>query len=260
VLPQSLQLSVLNADALEAQQKCVRALYQYARAEAYAVGEYQIELLGSPKLIILPSPRGLTRESWEAIRAKVEAGATLLVSGAFDGDPSFHPTGRQDAIGLPFETAPLTLRETLLQWPGGEASLTFGGDKTTFLDRAVLPGGGTWAEKPLGRGRILFSALPLELNENMQAIGDVYRYALKMAGVAPTYAIAVGDPGILISPTRYPKTTLYVLTSESPSRQVAFRDALSGKTFHGELNAGRAALLLVAADGSLLATYKWKGN
>ena len=178
--------------ALEAQQKCVRALYQYARAEAYAVGEYQIELLGNPKLIILPSPRGLTPESWAAIRGKVEAGATLLVSGAFDGDAHFHPTGRQDAIGLPFETEPLTLRETPIGWPGHEVRLTFGEDKTTFLDRAVLPAGATWAEKPLGKGRVLFSALPLELNDNMQAIGDVYRYALKLAGVAPTYSTAVG--------------------------------------------------------------------
>ncbi|HEY9142338.1 MAG TPA: beta-galactosidase, partial [Bryobacteraceae bacterium] len=260
VLPQSLQLSVLNADAVEAQQKCVRALYQHARAEAYAVGEYQIELLGSPKLIILPSPRGLTRESWEAIRGRVEAGATLLVSGAFDGDPHLHPTGRQDAIGLPFEPGPLTLRETLLQWPGNQARLTFGEDKTTFLDRAFLPSGGTWAEKPLGKGRILFSALPLELNDNVQAIGEVYRYALKTAGVTPTYSTEVEDPGILICPTRYRKATLYVLTSESPRRQVAFRDRTSGKTFRGELDAGRAALLLVAPDGNLLATYNWKSD
>jgi len=260
VLPQSLQLSVLNANALEAQQKCVRALYQYARAEAYAVGEYQIDLLGSPKLIVLPSPRGLTRESWEAIRGKVEAGATLLVSGAFDGDPHFHPTGRQDAIGLPFETQPLTLREMPLHWPDREARLTFGEDKTTFLDRAVLPDGATWAEKPLGKGRILFSTLPLELNDNMQAIGDVYRYALQSAGVEPTYSTAVDDPGILICPTRYPKATLYVLTSESPSQPVAFRDAASGMTFRGELDAGRAAMLLVAQDGELLAAYHWKGN
>jgi hypothetical protein len=260
VLPQSLQLSVRNADALEAQQKCVRALYQYARAEAYAVGEYQIELLGNPKLIVLPSPRVLTATAWDAIRGKVEGGATLLVSGAFDGDAFFHPTGRQDAIGLPFETEPLMLRENLLQWPDHEARLTFGGDKTTFLDRAVLPGGATWAERSLGKGRVLFSPLPLELNDNMEAIGDVYRYALKVAGVEPTYSTAVVDPGILICPTRYPKATLYVLTSESPRQQVTFRDAASGHTFTGGLDAGRAALLLVGQDGNLLATYNWKGN
>jgi hypothetical protein len=136
------------------------------------------------------------------------------------------------------------LRETLLQWPDHEARLTFGGDKTTFLDRAVLPGGATWAERALGKGRVLFSPLPLELNDNMQAIGDVYRYALKVAGVEPTYSTAVVDPGILICPTRYPKATLYVLTSESPRQPVTFRDASSGHTFTGELDAGRAALLL----------------
>jgi hypothetical protein len=37
------------------------------RAEAYAVGEYQIDRLGSPKLIILPSPYVLTAEAWDAI-------------------------------------------------------------------------------------------------------------------------------------------------------------------------------------------------
>ena len=56
VLPQSLQLSVFNGYALDAQQQCVRALYHYARASAYVVGEYQIQLLGDPRLIILPSP------------------------------------------------------------------------------------------------------------------------------------------------------------------------------------------------------------
>ena len=260
VLPQSLQLSVRNADALEAQQKCVRALYQYARAEAYAVGEYQTELLGNPKLIILPSPRGLTPQAWDAIRAHVEAGATLLVSGAFDGDASFHPTGRQDAVGLPFETAPLTLRDSLLEWPEGEARLIFGEDKTTFLDRAAMPDGADWAEKVFGKGRILFSALPLELNDNIEAIGDVYRYALKKAGVAPTYSTSVDDPGILICPTRFGKATLYVLTSESPRRTVTFTDRASGKKFTGELDAGRAALLLVGTDGNLLASYNWKTN
>ena len=43
VLPQSLQLSVFNGMALEAQKTSVRALYQYARGEAYAVGEYQTD-------------------------------------------------------------------------------------------------------------------------------------------------------------------------------------------------------------------------
>ena len=240
VLPQSLQLSINGKYSVEAQQTAVRALYNHARAEAYAVGEYQIDLLGDPKLIVLPSPSTLTAAAWEAIQKKVEGGATLLVSGRFDW---------LGAVG-----EPLTVRENLLKWPEGEARLVYGGDKTTFLDRS---GASSWDEKALGKGRILFSPLPLELNDNLQAVGDVYRYALKIAGVATAYTTGLQDPGILICPTRFPHATLYVLASESSQEAVSFRDRASGKEFAGRLEPGRAALLLVGEDGSLLASYNW---
>ncbi len=260
VLPQSFQLSVGNSFAVEAQKKTVRALYGYAHGEAYAVGEYQPELLGSPKLIILPSPMGLAEPAWQAIEDHVKAGAVLLVTGPFAADAHFHNTGRQDAIGLPYLTEPLTLREHLMHFPGGGEQLTFSGDKTTYLSRAVLPNGEDWIEKPLGKGRILFAPLPLELNDNLQALGDVYSYALKAAGVAPIYTTTLKDPGILICPTRFPDATLYVITSESNQTEVNFVDVRSGKRFAGALASGRAAILLVAADGRLLASYDWSGS
>jgi hypothetical protein len=258
VLPQSFQLSVYNKTALEAQQNAVRALYYYARGEAYAVGEYQIQDLGSPKLIILPSTKGLTAGAWDAIRAKVSAGATLLVSGPFDGDAHFHSTGREKQAGLAYEIAPLTVREEIMKFPGGDERLSYGGDKTTYLDRAVLPDKSLWAEKALGRGKILFSPLPLELNDNLQTIGDVYRYAMKSAGVTPAYTTALQDPGILICPTRYPRATLYALTSESGQTAVSFTDQKSGKQFTGTLDPGRSALVLIGQDGAALASYNWK--
>jgi hypothetical protein len=258
VLPQSWQLSVYNKTALEAQQNAVRALYNYARGEAYAVGEYQIQDLGSPKLIILPSPRGLAPSAWDAIRAKVSAGATLLVSGPFDGDAHFHATGREKQVGLAYETAPLEVREELMKFPGGDERLSYGGDKTTYLDRAVLPDKSLWVEKTLGRGKILFSPLPLELNDNLQTIGDVYRYAMKTAGVTSAYATTLPDPGILICPTKYPRATLYALTSESGQTAVSFTDQKSGKQFSGTLDAGRSALVLIGQDGAVLASYNWK--
>jgi len=257
VLPQSLQLSVFNSMALGAQHASVRALYNYARAEAYAVGEYQTERLGNPKLIILPSPLALASSAWEDILAKVRNGSVLLVTGPFDRDAHFHPAGRRGEIGLPYEDAMLTIRESAFRWPEGEARLTFSGDRTLFLDRAALPGNATWAEQNVGKGKILFSALPLELNDNLEAISNVYRYALKVAGVTPTYTAAVNDPGILICPTQFPHATLYVLTSESTEREVSFRDQKSNKEFSGHLDPGRAALLLVGDDGGIVASYNW---
>jgi len=259
VLPQSMQLSVYNKTALEAQQNAVRALYAYARGTAYAVGEYQIESLGNPKLIILPSPMGLTPGAWDGIRAKVNAGATLLVTGPFDGDAHFHPTGREKQAGIAYETVPLTAREELVKFPDGEARLSFGGDKTTYLNRAVLADKSLWVEKPLGKGKILFTPLPLELNDNIQAIGEVYRYAMKTAGVTTAYSTTLQDPGILICPTRFPKATLYVVTSESGRSDVTFTDRASGKQFTGKLEPGRSALLLIGQDGAVLASYNWKG-
>ena len=260
VLPQSLQMSVYNKEALAAQQAAVRVLYNYDRASAYAVGEYQMDTLGSPKLIILPSAYGLSQTAWEAIEAKVKDGAVLLISGPFAADPHLHPTDRADAIGLPYATTPLQLRDQSFDWPGGMLPLLYGGMSTTVLSRAELPGNKDWSEVQLGKGRILFSALPLELNDQLDATAAVYAYALKAAGVKPEYTTAISDPGILICPTLLPDSTLYVLTSETNQTEVSFRDSRSGRTFSGKLQPGRAAILLVARDGRLITQYGWNSS
>jgi hypothetical protein len=257
VLPQSYQMSVSNLLARQAQQSAVRALYNYAHGQAYAVGEYQIQLLGSPKLILLPSAYGLNEAAWRAIEDKVRAGSVLLITGPFGEDEHFHATGRQDAAGLPYALRPLTQRENVFHFPGGEETLTYSGMMTTTISRAVLPAGEDWIEQPLGKGKILFAALPLELNDNLHSVGEVYRYALKAANVAPVYSTTITDPGILICPTLFPEATLYVLASESNRHDVSFKDLRSGKEFSGMLPSGRAAVLLVGLDGKLLATYNW---
>jgi hypothetical protein len=257
ILPQSLQLSVFNALSLEAQQSAIRALYYYARGEAYAVGEYQIASLGSPKLILLPSPIVLAEDAWQAILDRVKAGAVLLVTGPFADDAHFHPTGRQDRVGLAYVDRALSLRSNAFKWPGGEAELTFGGSKTTVLSRAQTPGDHDWEEQPLGKGKILFATMPIELNQNLRVVGDIYRYAMKVANVSPTYTTSLTDAGMLICPTRLPKATLYVLASESNQKTVTFHDVRSGRDFSGQLENGRAALLLIGDDGRLITTYNW---
>ena len=258
VLPQSLQLSIYNGAALDIQQQCIRALYNYARIDAYAVGEYQLELLGEPKLIVLPSPFAVSEPAWQVILAKVRAGATLLMTGRFDEDPHFHGTDRAKQIGLGYTTGPLLTREDGLRWPAGEARLTFSGDRTTYFDRAFLADGSTWIEKPYGGGRVLYTPLPIELSDNLQAIGGVYRYAAQLAGVTAAYSTDVQNPGILICPTRFPDATLFVLTSESAETvNVSFHDALSGNEFAGKLDPGRAAMVLVGRDGAVRASYNW---
>ncbi len=99
--------------------------------------------------------------------------------------------------------------------------------------------------------------MPLELNQNLQVVGDVYRYAMKVANVSPAYTTSLTDAGMLICPTRLPKATLYVLASESNQKTVSFHDVRSGKDFSGQLENGRAALLLIGDDGKLITSYNW---
>ena len=189
--------------------------------------------------------------------ARVKAGAILLVTGPFDGDAHLHPTGRQDQVGLSYVDAPLTLRNNQFRWPGGEEEFVFAGNKTTVLSRAQLAGNQDWIEKPLGKGRILFAALPIELNQNLQGVGSIYRYAMKTANVSLTYTTTLTDSGMLICPTRLPKATLYVLMSESDQKAISFHDVRSGKDVSGQIEPGRAALLLIGDDGELIASYNW---
>ena len=257
VLPQSLQLSVYNPQALAAQQTAVRVLYQHNRVEAYAVGEYQTDTLGTPRLILLPSAYGLSAKAWGDIEARVRAGATLLISGPFNGDEHLHPTERAQQVGLPAELTELLLRDNTLGLPSGEVPLVYGGMKTTTLDQNTLPGGKTWAEVSLGSGKVLFSAFPLELNDNLGSVAAAYDVALRAASIEPTYTTDLHDAGILICPTKLPHATLYVLTSETATQAVRFTDQRSGKLFAGMLPAGRAALLVIGERGELLATYHW---
>jgi hypothetical protein len=81
---------------------------------------------------------------------------------------------------------------------------------------------------------------------------------MKTAGVASAYSTTLQDPGILICPTKYPRATLYALTSESGQQAVSFTDLKSGKEFSGTLDPGRSALILIGQDGAVLASYNWR--
>jgi hypothetical protein len=152
----------------------------------------------------------------------------------------------------------LSTRADRLEWPGGKAELLFAGEKTNFLEKAVLPDGKSFLEMPVGKGKLLFASLPIELNENLDAVGQVYTYALARAGVKATYTVIGRNSGILICPTRFPDSTLYVVTSETlDPGEISFRDERSGKQLNGKLQPGRAALLLVSTAGELLASYNW---
>jgi len=257
VLPQSLQLSCFGSSGVGVQQNSVRALYHFARGTAFAVGEYQLANMPDAKLLIVPSPWIFNQEAWDQLMAKVQAGATLLISGRVDADEHWISVPER-TLNWPvrYASAPLLTRECEVTWPEGTAHLTYSGEKTTYAERGVLKDGRTFAEIIVGKGRILYFALPLEIADQLSEVGSIYRYAMKRAGVRPAYETSCEDHGILISPTQLMDGTLYVLTSESAkSDPVVFRDVTSGKEFQVSIAPGRAALLLIGKNGRVHASY-----
>lgn len=257
VLPQSLQLSVFNGGGLWEQQNAVRALYHHARTTAFVTGEYQLSQIPDAKLIIVPAPWVLHQEAWDILMSKARNGATLLISGRIDADEHWTPVPeRTQDWNAGYTYAPLMTREVELQWPGDSARLTYSGDKTTYAERGILSGGRTFLDLPVGNGRILYFALPLELADQIDVVGRIYKFALDKAGVKAEYETSCEDPGILICPTQLTDATLYVLTSESAaSAPVVFRDRMSGADIRVSLEPGRAALMLVGRDGHIITSY-----
>jgi hypothetical protein len=259
VLPQSLQLSTFNLMSQAVQQNAVRALYHHARGAAFAVGEYQLSQLPDTKLIIVPAPWVLSQDAWDVLMRKVGGGATLLISGRIDADEHWNPVPmriRDWKVG--YSASALTTREADVTWPGGSAHLSYSGEKTTYAERGVLEGGRTFLDVSLGSGHILYFPLPLELADQLNEVGRVYKFAMNRAGVTTAYSTSIEDPGILICPTQVPEATLYVLTSESAGKAtVKFRDHLSGEDVRVNIEPGRAALLLVGKNGKVLASYNY---
>jgi hypothetical protein len=209
------------------------------------------------KLIIVPSPWVMSQDAWDVLMIKVTAGATLLISGRIDADEHWAPVlERVRDWNVDYKSAALTTREVTVNWPEGTAHLSYSGDKTTYAERGILGDNQNFLDLQLGKGRILYFALPLELADQLNEVGRIYKFAMKRAGVSTSYETTCEDPGILICPTQLPDATLYVLTSESASpARVTFRDKKSGVDFNVTIAPGRAALLLVGKDGKIIASY-----
>jgi len=257
ILPQSLQLSSFGSWGIGIQQNAVRALYHYARGTAFAVGEYQLSNMQDAKLIIVPAPWVLHQEAWDQLMTKVKSGATLLISGRIDADEHWLSIPeRTRGWNTEYTSSALTTREVSIKWPGDSAHLSYSDNRTTYAERGVLQNNATFLDLSLGSGHILYFALPLELADQLDAIGKIYSYALKCAGVNTFYVTSCKDPGILICPTRLPDATLYVLTSESANTNpIEFRDLLSNTNIQVNLDPGRAALMLIHKDGHIIASY-----
>lgn len=216
VIPHSQLFSIRNF-ATEATRKCVRAMHYHCQVPMRAASEYNVhELSETPKLILLPSPRALQQQCWEALLSQVERGSTLVVTGVFDADAHWRPVARGKALGWESTIEPVGQSE-FIRIGETEHHVRYAGEKIQRVEKALVRGEGTALTKvrPMGRGRIIWSALPLELGETLEPVVALYRLALAQAGLRPAFTAQAATPELLIRTTLFADATLYTFVSET---------------------------------------------
>jgi hypothetical protein len=257
VTSQAFQYSVLNSLAVEAQMKAVRAIHYYCGVPAYVVTENQLDHLGNPRLVIIPSPHTLSDVAWEALLKYVQKGGSLLITGSVDRDPYWRPRQRLKALGLAADIEPVTYRQALLRLGEETIPMSFDGEKQLYLEAMRFADGNAFRELNWGQGRILLASYPVELAEGIESTAALYRWVLRRCNVEPPFAGKPLSAGVLVRPVYYADAVLYVFVSESrEDEMVALRDKRTGAELHFRLASQRAALaLLNKSDGRLLARY-----
>jgi hypothetical protein len=189
------------------------------------VSEYHIETLGDPKVIVLPAPRVLTQKCWDVLLAKVEAGATLVVSGPIEQDEYGRFVPRLAPFHLKSRNVPVSPYE------GYESEKTkhlirYTRDSLQRVEKAVLEGRERVERHVLthGAGKIYYCPLPLETASEGN-LRSLYADALNL----PQDSSA---DGVLHRKSHFAEATLHLFVNDdaSPRNEVLQRAIPFGLT------------------------------
>ena len=247
VTSQAAQFSVFADLQLEAQQKAVRALAYELHITPYVIAENQIAKLGTPQLVILPSPHSLNETTWQGLLAYVKGGGNLLITGPVSCNEHWQFRDRPHDLGLTTQIEPQSYRGTEIRLPGKTIPLSFDQQKQFSLDALRFIDGATWKQIPSGKGKIFWSSYSAELAEGLEPAASVYGYVLAALKIKQAFELQSPVPsGVLISATELQDSVLYILESENASdATIDLRDAATGARLTLELPAQHAALALI---------------
>jgi hypothetical protein len=247
VTSQAAQFSVMSDMQLEAQRKAIRALVYGTHLTPYVIAEAQIENIGSPKLVVLPSPQALTETAWRRLLAYVNEGGNLLVTGPLERDEHWHTVTRAAEFSIGARSEPLTYRRAALQLDHHTIWLSFDQQKQSCLEALRFADGTTLKDISLGNGRIFWATFPVELSEGTEAATDLYAYVAGRLNIAPLFEpLSALSPGVMLYPVVLEDSVLYVAVSESSdTSEIDIRDKLTEVRLTFALAGEHAALALI---------------
>ncbi|SCY66636.1 Beta-galactosidase [Paenibacillus polysaccharolyticus] len=251
-----------------------------------------------PKLVIVPSPHNLEDAAFRRLIEFTEKqGASLLITGPLGIDAYWKPSRRADMLVGKRNLANVQ-REEVLHLNGANHRVTYGrrriaevvkemqvlladGQKghlhpsldadaidemdTTKTSNTSKTSPSPKADRvtvvPLGegKGKLIWTPLPLELNGRDEPLVELYRYAAATAGVERELEWLSGGQiaGIYGRKLHFSKGNLYIFVSEYAwNEQVRIRDQHTGVTYSFELQSNRSVLFATDSSGKLRAVYR----
>lgn len=230
-----------------------------------ALGEYHLDALkgAPPKLIIVPSAHNFSDEAMQKLVAHIEQyGGTLLVTGPISLDAYWYPSERLEKL-IGSTRYGNVLREEHLRIGGEEYPVSFGQRRIAEVVKQThsedQSGPVTVKEYPLGKGKLLWCPLPVELNERKEGIQQLYTHALKLAGVQEELQWLKGgdQPGVYGRKLRFDQGSLYIFVSEDSADQpIEVSDPATSARYAFLLPSERSVLFSTDQTGAITAVYR----
>ncbi|GAB2560242.1 beta-galactosidase [Gracilibacillus alcaliphilus] len=246
--------------AFDATTKLTRVLAYEMNIPFRAMGEYQLEALPvqAPRLIIVPSAHNFSNQARnQLVEYVMESGAVLLWTGPIGLNEYWHhEQPLREELG-DYRLANL-LREEVLTIDEMEYPVSFGDRRIGELfkeetDETDL------VEINLGKGKLIWCPLPIELNQRSDVLIAVYQKALQAAGTSDEIEWLQGGqyPGIYGRKLSFKAGSLYTFVSEyAMDTPIEIRDPASGKVYRFKLEKERSQLFATDKQGNVLASYR----
>ncbi|TXK84348.1 beta-galactosidase [Paenibacillus sp. N3.4] len=260
--------------AFDATTNMTRVLSYHMKMPFRAASEYHLDVLEDQpaKLILLPSAHNLDEQAWTKLVGIVErTGATLLVTGPIGLDAYWKQTPRLiDELGA----AKLhnVRREERLLLQGAALPVSYGKRRIAETAKEVrtgstVPGhsaetisaGDAVVDMPMGNGRLIWSPLPVELNDRLDTVAELYRHAVETAGCHSGLMWMQGGDvaGVYGRKLSFKGGFLYVFVSEFAwDVNVQVKDTDSEATYTFNLEKERSVLFAADTQGKLIAVYR----
>ncbi|RCW62755.1 beta-galactosidase [Saliterribacillus persicus] len=246
--------------AFEATTKLTRVLNYDMNVPFRGMSEYHLEALEeqAPKLIIVPSAHNFSNDAKQKLFSYVEkSGATLLWTGPVGLDAYWNYT-QHLLQGYKLSNV---LREEVLKLENQQYPVSFGERRIGEVNKEVLEEREPTdlIETTLGKGKLLWCSLPVELNERTDVLHALYQKAINEAGVNAELEWLQGEdlPGVYGRKLAFKQGSLYLFVSEyAVDTTITVKDPMNERTFEFLLPRERSILFATDKQGDIISSYR----